>query len=141
MTGLRMSPERYAELQGRTASPAKPASQAMPPAKVHGRRQQSQDAMNKTEEAYSRHLELRRMAGEVADWKFHALKLRLAKATFFDTDFFVTLPTGEIEIHEVKGHMEDDAAVKFKVAAEMFPFLFLIVKKSGQGWSLKEHTR
>lgn len=137
-SGLRMSPERFAELQARSkvggASPA-------PIAKAHGRRQQSQDGMNKTEEAYSRHLELRRMAGEISDWKFHALKLRLAKATFFDTDFLVTLPTGELEIHEVKGHMEDDAAVKLKVAAEMFPFRFVLVRRDGQGWSFKEHTR
>lgn len=136
--GLRMSPEEYEALKSlqikRSAAPRAVA-------KAHGRRQQAQDRMNSTEEAYSRVLELRKATGEVADWKFHALKLRLAKATFYDTDFMVTLPTGEIEIHEVKGHMEDDAAVKFKVAQEMFPFRFLLVKKNGTGWSIKEGLR
>ena len=133
-----MTAEAFEALKARRPAAAQPARAT---ARAHGRRQQSQDGMNATEEAYSRVLELRRAAGEVADWKFHALKLRLAKATFYDTDFMVTLPTGEIEIHEVKGHMEDDAAVKFKVAQEMFPFRFVIVKKDGTGWSIKEGLR
>lgn len=132
--GLRMSAEQFDALQGRKSAPRVVA-------KAHGRRQMAHDDMNKTEEAYSRVLELRKAAGEIEDWKFHALKLRLAKATFYDTDFMVILKTGEIEIHEVKGRMEDDAAVKFKTAQAMFPFRFVIVKKDGTGWSIKEGLR
>lgn len=137
--GLRMSADEFAALQRRSQAAAK--TPPKPVARAHGRRVQSQDGMNKTEEAYSRVLEIRKQAGEIADWKFHALKLRLAKATFYDTDFMVVLANGEIEIHEVKGHMEDDAAVKFKTAQEMFPFRFLIVKRDGQTWSVKEWQR
>mgnify|MGYP000603121144 FL=1 len=125
--GLRMSEADFAARK-----------QSAPVAKAHRRRVMSQDGMNATEEDYSHVLELRKIAGEISDWKFHAIKLRLAKATFYDTDFMVTLPTGEIEIHEVKGHMEDDAAVKFKVAQTMFPFRFVLAERTKSGWEVRE---
>jgi hypothetical protein len=51
------------------------------------------------------------------------VKLRLADRTFYTPDFqVVNDATGEIELHEVKGGwIEDDAMVKFKTAAAMFP--------------------
>jgi len=80
--------------------------------------------MNKLEARYSVHLEYRRLNGEVAWWAFDSLKLRLAKDTFYETDFVVMLSDGTLEVHEVKGHWEDDARVKVKVAASLFPFQF-----------------
>jgi len=42
---------------------------------------------------------------------------------------------GGIELHEVKGHWEDDARVKIKVAATQHPwFRFLAVKAGKTGW-------
>lgn len=89
-----------------------------------------QGRMNKTEQAYATHLELRKAAGEVVWYAFEALKLRLADKTFYDTDFTVMLAGGELEIHEVKGFWTDDARVKIKVAAEQFPFRFIAMMKS-----------
>ncbi len=41
-------------------------------------------------------------------------------------------------MHEVKGFMRDDAAVKLKVAAKMHPWwTFRLVKKSKKGWDIK----
>lgn len=96
--------------------------------------------MNKTETAYAAQLELRKSAGEVAWWVFEGLKLRLADATFYDTDFTVMLSTGELEVHEVKGHWTDDARVKIKVAAAQYPFRFIALKKSREsaGWQIEE---
>lgn len=97
---------------------------------------------NKTEAAYERGLELRRQAGEIAWYKFEGIKLRLADNTFYTPDFAVMLAGGEIELHEVKGFMQDDAAVKIKVAADLYPFRFLLVrvraKKDGGGWDVRE---
>lgn len=97
--------------------------------------------MNKTEASYAAHLELRRRVGEVAWWSYEAIKLRLADNTFYTPDFAVMLASGQIEIHEVKGHWEDDARVKIKVAAEQFPFRFLAImalpKSKGGGWSVE----
>jgi hypothetical protein len=92
---------------------------------------------NKTEAAYEAQLELRRRAGEVAWYRFEGLKLRLADSTFYTPDFAVMLADGSIECHEVKGHWEDDARVKIKVAAGMYPFRFVAVKKAGSGWELE----
>lgn len=84
---------------------------------------------NKTEAGYERELELRQSAGEVAWFRFEGLKLRLADNTFYTPDFAVMLADGLLECHEVKGHWQDDARVKIKVAAEQYPFRFIAVRK------------
>lgn len=93
---------------------------------------------NKTEAAYERHLELLRASGDVVWFRFEGVKLRLADNTFYTPDFAVMLADGQMECHEVKGHWQDDARVKVKVAAEMYPFRFVAVKakskKAGGGW-------
>lgn len=94
--------------------------------------------MNKTEAAYAQHLELLRIAGTIAWYKFEGIKLRLADNTFYTPDFAVMLADGLIEMQEVKGFWQDDARVKIKVAAEIYPFRFVAVrpqaKKHGGGW-------
>lgn len=99
-------------------------------------------AMNKTETAYSGHLEGLRRAGQVAWFMFEAVKLRLADNTFYSPDFAVMRADGAIEMHEVKGHWSDDARVKIKVAASLFPFRFVAIralsKKQGGGWEVEE---
>ncbi|MGL5343637.1 MAG: hypothetical protein ACRC9O_03170 [Plesiomonas sp.] len=94
--------------------------------------------MNKTEQAYSQHLTLLQSAGEIVSWDFEPVKLRLAKACFYDPDFIVITESG-IEVHEVKGYWEDDARVKIKVAAAKFWWMkFVAVQKSGAGWKFEE---
>ncbi|MBW3512907.1 DUF1064 domain-containing protein [Janthinobacterium sp. NKUCC06_STL] len=98
-------------------------------------------AMNQTEAAYARTLELRKAAGEVAWYKFEGLKFRLADNTFYTPDFAVQLADGALEAHEVKGYMMEDANVKIKIAADMYPLRFVAVqvlsKKAG-GWKVEE---
>lgn len=99
-------------------------------------------AMNKTEAAYAADLELRRIAGEIAWYKFEGLKFRLADNTFYTPDFAVMLANGALEAHEVKGHWEDDARAKIKIAADMYPLRFIAIqslpKKLGGGWKVEE---
>lgn len=98
--------------------------------------------MNKTEAAYGQHLEALRVAGEVAWFKFEGVKLRLADNTFYTPDFAVMRTDGVMELHEVKGFWQDDARVKIKVAADLYPFRFIAIKaktkKEGGGWALEE---
>ena len=68
-------------------------------------------AMNKTEQAYERHLKARREAGEVLWFRFEGIKLRLADNTFYTPDFAVMAADGQLECHEVKGFWTDDARV------------------------------
>lgn len=94
---------------------------------------------NQTETAYDGHLRLRLLAGEVAWYAFEAIKLRLSDGCFYTPDFVVMLANGELEIHEVKGFWRDDARVKIKIAAEMFPLRCLAVTRGRGGkWEVEE---
>jgi hypothetical protein len=94
--------------------------------------------MNKTEAAYDAHLAELQHAGAILWRRFEGVKLRLADATFYTPDFAVMLADCRIELHEVKGFMRDDAAVKLKVAASLYPFRFVLVRKLGHGWERTE---
>ena len=98
--------------------------------------------MNKTEAEYADYLEKQKYAGDILWYKFEGIKFRLADNTFYTPDFAIMLSTGEIEIHEIKGYFEDDAKVKIKVAADLYPFKFIAVfkkaKKHVGGWEVKE---
>ncbi len=98
--------------------------------------------MNSTEADYAKLLEDLRISGHIAWWKFEAIKLKLAENTTYTPDFFVMLSTGELQAHETKGFWRDDAKVKIKVAASLFPFKFVAArkktKKDGGGWEIEE---
>lgn len=104
------------------------------------RRQPGQ--MNGLEKAYAEHLTTLIAAGEVLEFWFDCVKLRLADKCFYTPDFFVMMADDTIEVHETKGFMEEDAAVKLKVAADKYPFIFKLVKRlakrDGGGWVIKE---
>ncbi|WP_017773821.1 hypothetical protein [Paraburkholderia kururiensis] len=95
--------------------------------------------MNKTEGAYAAHLDARRHIGEVLWFRFEGMKFRLADNTFYTPDFAVMVASGQIELHECKGFMEEDANVKIKVAASQYPFVFRLVRKAKGGeWDIRE---
>lgn len=100
-----------------------------------------QDKMNRLEaEWYQRQL-LLMSAGEVDRITFESMKFRLADGTWYTPDFIVIMADGSIEAHEVKGFRRDDALVKFKVAAESYPWIRWIMveklpKKRGGGWNM-----
>lgn len=95
--------------------------------------------MNRGEAAYAAHL-ADLLEGEKVVWiRFEGIKLRLGDNCFYTPDFAVMLANGMLELHEVKnGPWQEDARVKIKVAAEMYPFRFIAVtalpKKLGGGW-------
>lgn len=164
MNGMRMSEERLSQLPpamtsralGKPrAAPKARAGDAPPPlagssAKAAPQGKAAMQAlgrlpkgvMNKTEQAYADHLEQLRRSGEVLWFKFEPLKLALAKATTYTADFLVQVASGHLELHEVKGRWEEDARVKIKVAAEMFPvFKFIAIQKGAKGeapWKIEE---
>lgn len=107
-----------------------------------GRVRRTPGTMNGTETAYSEVLRTRQICGEIAWYMFEGIKLRLADNTFLTPDFFVMLADGTFEAHEVKGHWEDDARVKIKVAAALYPIRFIAMKpnpkRAGGGWVMEE---
>lgn len=98
--------------------------------------------MNGLETAYAKHLDELLHNHKILWWVYEGLKFRLAKNTTYTPDFTVMLPDGTIELHETKGWWKDDARVKIKMAAELFPFQFVGVtrrpKKEGGGWEYEE---
>lgn len=91
------------------------------------------EGMNNTEAAYAGYLERLRRAGEILEYRFERLKFRMADKTFYTPDFFVVQADYSIEIHEVKGHWEDDARVKIKCVAEENPWFTFVAVKKGKG--------
>lgn len=144
-TTKRMTAKEYAEFAGRvlpnTANTSAPPFALPPDARKAGRfalGRLKTGEMNKTEAKYAAHLDHLMRAGEILWWKFEGVKLRLADNTFLTVDFAVMRADGLLEMREVKGFMQDDAAVKLKVAAATYPFSFMLVRvrpqKLGGGW-------
>lgn len=107
--------------------------------------------MNKAETAYCAHLEALKKSGDVLDYSFEIETLKLGKDCRFTPDFRVMRSVDNqilIEFHEVKAawgksdkpHVEDDALVKIKTAAEMHPYKFIIVwwNKGSSQWMKRE---
>jgi hypothetical protein len=95
--------------------------------------------MNKLETKFSEHLKTLEHSGEILWWKFEGVKLRLADKTFLTVDFASMGSDGLLTMWECKGFMEDDAAVKLKVAAATYPFRFVLVTKGKAGlWNFRE---
>lgn len=118
------------------------------PAKGKIRRPRHENGkMNKEEQRFALWLENEVREGRVIYWDFESLGLRLADRTSYTPDFVVQLADGTIEMVEVKAywkskagpHWEDDARVKWKMAATRHPFRFTaawFIK--GEGWQFEE---
>lgn len=113
--------------------------------------------MNKVESAYAAHLDLLKRTGQILDWKYESVTLKLAADLRWTPDFFVQLASGDCESHECKGrvkartnvpgkadrkdgpYVESQSLNKAKVAASLFPFRVVIVwPGDGGSWSSKE---
>ena len=124
-TTLRLTEQQYRAIKGKRREERKPIPLVRDPF----------EGMNKTEARYAQILEARKASREILDWQFEPFSLRLAKATFYKPDFLIVTKS-HFEIHEIKGgRIWDDAKVKFKVAAEIFPwFLFRMMQYKGREW-------
>jgi hypothetical protein len=90
---------------------------------------------NKTELAYEEYLQILKLAGEVSAWWFESVTFVLADRATYTPDYVVLYATGVVEIIEIKGFVEDDAAKTFRIARGLFPWLtFKMLKKVKGGW-------
>ena len=104
----------------------------------------TKERMNKTERAYADSLYALQLAGEILQYEFEGVKLRLAPGSFYTPDFYVVTPE-RFELHEVKGFWREAAMVRIKVAAAKYPhFKFMVVtmdkpsRRSIVRWHFKE---
>lgn len=102
-----------------------------PNASVILQRTTDEAKLNKTETAY---LAFIRCLG--FSWiGVQNVTLKLGNDTRYTVDFFIVDAKGHVQGREVKGFMREDAHVKIKVAARMFPWIeFQIVRKTKNGW-------
>lgn len=78
--------------------------------------------MNSLERRYAGQLDMMKLSGEIKDWRFEAMNFRLGDGLFYKPDFFV-VKEDRFEVHEVKGgYWRDDALVKAKAAASLYPW-------------------
>ncbi len=96
--------------------------------------------MNKTEAAHAADLEMRKRIGEILDYRYQPLRLKLAPDCTYEPDFLIFMADRSIEFHEIKGSfITDDAIVKVRVAANLFPwFRFVLYQYDRRGCKVKE---
>ena len=94
--------------------------------------------MTGTEREYSMQLEAMKRRGEIFDWKFEGITLRLADRCRYTPDFFVIVAMAPLRLRfcEIKGrHVWDDSKVKFKVAREQNKWAeWELHQKTKGGW-------
>lgn len=97
--------------------------------------------MNKTERKRAIELEALKRDGQIHSWAYEKVTLKLADDTRYTPDFFVVECDGSIRFEETKGFWRDDAKVKIKVAASQFPFRFVSLVASRDGWERTDFTQ
>lgn len=99
-----------------------------------------QARLNKTERAYWEHLKQSQLLDGCILWiGVQDVTLKLADDTRYTPDFWTFEVGGQFVAREVKGFFREDAKVKIKVAARLFPWAkFLIVRRTKYGWNEEE---
>jgi hypothetical protein len=139
-----IDPEAFKALQKRVATSAnRPSSILGEVVKAKGKTKPRVRGQNKTEAEYSRHLEAEKQAGRISAYWYEAWKIRIADNCTWTPDFVVIDCDGMIEWHDTKSWwekakkvgIEEDALIKMKAVAEMYPqFKVLATWKRGGVW-------
>lgn len=95
--------------------------------------------MNKTEQRRGIELEAMKRSGLIAAWWYEKVTLKLADDTRYTPDFLVQELDGTLRFEETKGFWRDDAKVKIKVAAALYPFRFTSLVWEKTGWKTVEY--
>lgn len=91
--------------------------------------------MNKTEKARAVELEALRRAGQIAEWWYEQWTFKLADDCRYTPDFVIQDLNGSLRAEETKGFWRDDAKVKVRLFASLFPIPIRVLKKSRDGWT------
>jgi predicted nuclease of restriction endonuclease-like RecB superfamily len=103
--------------------------------KARGKEKDPRGGMNRTESEFWEFLLALKNGGRISNFVFERYTLKLAERTNYTPDFCVFHLDGLMEFVEIKGFWRDDARVKFKVAADRFPWHdWTAVKKKGRNW-------
>jgi len=100
--------------------------------------------MNRTEARFAKEvLDLMKADGDIHDYRFEPLRLRLAEGAYYCPDFVVKHQDGTVEFVEVKGFWREAARLRIKVAAEQYGWLgkFVAVRLVKGKWEFEDIGR
>lgn len=142
-----LTPEHQEDLRRQLASGVDPRSIVVTRTKAT-RKGAKLGEMNSIEAEYARLLDARKASGEILDWKYEAIRLRIAfgnKPAWFKPDFWIVYADGSQHAHETKGWWRDAARVRIKVAAGVYSWIKFVgvrklKKKDGGGWEFEDFS-
>lgn len=95
-------------------------------------------SMNKTEKHRAIQLEALKRDGQIRDWRYEEITLKLGDDCRYTPDFAVIENDGTLRFEETKGFWRDDAKVKLRVAAKQFPCKFTAMQLVKGEWKTEE---
>jgi hypothetical protein len=132
------------------SAPPKPSKADL---RARGRVRKRRGEMNATEARFAAELRTMQTVGEIEWYGYECITFRLADRTTYTPDFLMLYATGELWAIDVKGttktkggkhkaFTEEDAKIKIKLAAELFPLRFGLAyqlpKNAGGAWRIDE---
>lgn len=94
--------------------------------------------MNAWEKEHARTLFDRHQADEISGYYYERFRFEIGHRCLYIPDFVILHSNGTFGAEEVKGFMRDDANVKIKVAARMYPqIVFTLWTKKDGDWTCK----
>lgn len=122
-----------AEFIERQAASAAPTRQMRSLGRVRSRK------VDAAIEAYGEFLAVRRCAGDVLWFRAQPIELRLADETYYGPNFAVMVASGHLEMHHVVDAAKNESLTTVKIAAEQFPFRFVVVHRGdSHDWKFEE---
>lgn len=110
---------------------------ATKPLKQKGRLRQNASGLNKLEQSFKEYLGVN--LGPLVPILDQCITLKIANGCRYTPDFIARGQMGRLGAYEVKGFMRDDAAVKLKVAASLYPWIkFHLVSRKKGAWLIQE---
>ena len=111
------------------------------PVVLHGglgfepRTSKDESKLNKTERTFLQYL--RKLPG-ISHIGIQGITFKIGDDCRYTPDFSALKDCSQLYLYEVKGFMRDDALVKLKVCARMYPWAILnLVRKDNAGWNIK----
>ncbi len=93
------------------------------------------------ERDYAAHLEILKQAGAIKFWGYECVKLKLGgkkRYVYFTPDFIVVFADGHTEAHECKGFFREAAKLRTNIAAGLYPWPIIVIKRDREGWKREE---
>lgn len=95
--------------------------------------------MNGTEQRRGVELEALKRSGQIADWWFEGLTVKLADDLRYTPDFLIQHRDGSLWLEETKGFWREDAKAKCRMCAKLYPFPLraLVWNRKAGGWDIE----